>query len=363
MPFLMQLPWPPPVTGMMTLNNGLRNGVIPPGDKLRAALVALANRVGVQRQKILFQKSIRYTEAYDTATAADTWRFQFHTSPNCATVRVVMVVGHGNFDAAVVVRDPKVVWTTTIVGGASTAQDAIYHSESDGTTSVVVPDGMRVITQDWLVTADTKYRAQMNQTDQLRVLSASVHEIPRTVVISNETNIIDPSPYAERSQIYDSDAAEFQSLVTKFWKTMGTHQFAFCVDSTTGQTVTGTTWENLIDGATGGIGVATKGFQTWPNYHGSLDGVTATTEDIPVTIYAYMQTDNAANQAEVRFVDKDGVIGTLTSTSTTGEWVTSDVVWTATTAATSVKVDVEHRNVGVTDTTTVMAAGMYEYLA
>lgn len=358
----MHLPWPPPTTGAYTLNNGFRNGVAPSAEKIRAVFSKFANRIGVQRQKVLFQKSIRYTEAYDTATAADTWRFQFHTSPNVAIVRVVMVVAQGNFDTSVVTRDPKVIWTTTIVGGASTAQAALYHAEANN-MSAVVPDNMKVITQDWLVNADTKYRAQMEQTDQLRVLSVSAHEIPRTVVISNETNVIDPAPYYDLAPIYDADVAEIQSLTTKWWKTMGTHHFAFCVDSTTGQTATGTTWANLIDGATGGIGVATKGFQTWPNYHGSLDGVTATTEDIPVTIYAYMQTDNAANQAEVRFVDKDGVIGTLTSTSTTGEWVTSDVVWTATTAATSVKVDVEHRNVGVTDTTTVMAAGMYEYLA
>lgn len=359
-------PWPPQYDGgAYTLNNGFRNGVAPPGQKMRGVCATYANAVGVQRQKILFKKSIRYTEAYNTVTAADTWRCQFHTSPNIKDVEVLMVLGridHNPVGGGAL--NSRVRWTTTPSGGGPTNQDYIYHYNYNSASAVIVPDDMISRRQRWGLSGDTTYTAQLRQEDKLRVLSATIFEVPKTAVLSTDTNIIDPSPYYETGPIYDAAANEFQTVLTKLWKTMGTHHFAWCADADTGQTVTSATFTNLIDGTTTAYGANTQGFITWPNYHGSLETVDsgANTEGIPVTIYAWLQT-MAGGTAECRFVDGTGTIGTLTSTSTSGEWVSSNVVWTVDTTATTEKIDVSFRNTVGTKQTTCFAAGMYEYEA
>lgn len=350
--------------GAFTLNNGFRNGAAPSGHKIRRVLADRVNTIGTQRQKIPFCKSIRAAQSYNGVAAATTWRFQWHTSPNCTRMGMKAVIAP-IFDAAAVTPDPIITWKTTIVGGASANQESIYHLGPENGTAAVVPDDQNEITQYWDVTADTTYRAELTQEDEFRILTCTVWEIPAVQANTADTNIVDPAPYHELGAIYDSDAAELQTVVTKLWKTMGAHYFSWCVDADGGKTVASATWTNVVDASTAGISATSQGFHAWPNYHGSLDGFDsgASTEDIPVSIYAYLKTSNAASAAQCRFVDAAGTIGTLSSTSTTGEWVTSDVVWTASTAATAVKIDVEFNNVSGVDTSTCLAAGMYEYEA
>lgn len=345
-----------------TKRNGFRNGIVPAGVRLNT-LANWANDITVKRGKIHFHKSILYTESYNTATSANTWRFQFHTSPSLSAVRARCVVSPVDDPVAGTV-DPRLTWTTTLVGGGSTTQDSMYHNEQKS-GSTVVPDEMAVIEQVWdSISANSTYRAVLAQEDTLRIISATVWEEPAGGLAINDSRIIDPTPFYNLGPIYDADANDLVSKITTMWKRQRTVHITWCSPDDTYKTQNSTTWKNVVDGSTSGRSATSAGFTAYPNYCGSYESVNsgASTEGIPVTIWAYLKTDNASNAAQVRFVDSTGTLGTLTSTSTTGEWQSSNVTWTATTAATTEKIDIQVSTAtGGGDTASVIAAGMYQY--
>src|SRR3990167_6939389 len=119
-----QFGWPPRIPAGLHRGLGFRNGVVPPASALRW-IGDLLNQVVVQRQKILFKKSIRYGESFNSNTAADTWRFQFLASPNLGSVRARYILGPVE-ESAGSPTSHVAFWTTTLIGGGSTTQASIY---------------------------------------------------------------------------------------------------------------------------------------------------------------------------------------------------------------------------------------------
>lgn len=346
-----------------TTDRGFRNGHPPPAEELQN-LVSEINTVATQRLKVPFCKTIRWPQCYNSVAAAETWRGQFHTGPNTTQIEVSHLVAPGEDDPVVTI-DARMRWALEEVGVGTVNQTWLYHNDRrpNGTTAVFLDD-MNEIIQTWSVSPDTTYRATLTQEDKLRVLSVTAHEVPPFVVATTDPGILDPTRYTELGQIYDSDAAAMQALVTTLYKLMGTHYISFCVDANVGQVVSGTTWRNLVDLSTTAYGTHTQGFICPTQYHGRMQtsaDVTANLERIPVTCYAMMHGEG--DSVELDFTDSTGTIATLSTTATTPTWVSSDVVWAASSLTDSNKVDIRLRNTNAIEDATCFAAGMYSYEA
>jgi len=363
MAVVIPFPWPQLDGGTQTLSAGFRSGIVPSGWGMRG-LIGNANIAAVMRQKVLFRKSIKSGVTLDPSTATNTWRFQFHTGPNGDTVRMRAVLAPAPIPGVGTIN-PVMTWTLTEVGVGDTAQDSIYHNHQVS-GSTVNPDDFRYVRQTWSINADTTYRAQLNVDSSLRILGCTVWEMPAVTKLSTDVGIIDPTPYLEGEPIYDADANEIVSKIVTMWKGMGDQYVAWCRDADTFITQNSTTWKNVVDGGTSGWSATTPGFTVHHNYHGAYEGYNSgsSTEDIPVTLWAFLKTDDAAKAANVRFVDSSGTIGTLSSTSTTGEWQSSDVTWTADASVSTEKIDIEVSSTGSpAGTASVIAAGMYRHEA
>ena len=186
----------PPVTpsfyelGIIPVRKGIRNGVPPPAPAM-TDLCNFINAILAKRKKVLFRKSINQVDAYNALTSADTWRAGFRTSANVGKVRCRMILAPVD-ESEANAPDPRVYWTTTVEGGASTAQATVRYNTRVASGYTVLPNDWVVITQDWTLVANTSYFVTLTQADKLRVLSATIWETPEYTYDTATDVVIDP---------------------------------------------------------------------------------------------------------------------------------------------------------------------------
>lgn len=324
-----------PLHGELPILRGARNGVAPPGQFARSNAAMFANLILAKRLKVLGRNQISQADCYNTAAAADTWRKRFRTSPNCLQVvarhRLAPVDLQGQS-----APDPRIQWTTTIAGGASTAQPEIRYSLRVTSSSTIVPDQYVYRNQVWSLDPATTYEAVLNQADGLRVLGVQIYEITRSALSREGDECVDERGFAFGQGIYGDDSADLFSAIEACYADQGTHFVSWTVPSTTAKTTVSNSYVNLLNAATTTPGNNTEGWWAYPECHGlfhTLD-VGAGRETVPIIVAAYMSISNAGQTASLALCDDNHAPGapitTLTRTgSTAGAWVAQAVDWSA----------------------------------
>ena len=120
---------------------------------------------------------------------------------------------------------------------------------------------------------------------------------------------------------------------------------------------------NVLDSTTGAWAANSAGFPCDGRYHGAIETYNSGTnrETVPVHLWAVVGITGGAT-ATVTFRDQNATIGTLTTTSTGANWVTTNTTWTAPSNAT-MKVDVMLATSDAGQTASLYAAGMFHYEA
>ena len=355
-----------PLYGVGPLVQGVRNGVVPPAWAFRQ-MAAMYNGMIAKRKKVAFCKWVNEADAYEAVASADTWRFRFHTGPDTTQVRCRMILAPVE-DTEANAPSPRVYWTTVVEGGASTAQATVYHTDRKTPPYTVVPDDYRVVMQIWTVTPQTTYQVTLTQVDKLRVLGATVWEIPRTVLTTGTDTVIDPGPFSAGEPIHDNDIDGIWASMLTLWSRQRSHLFSWSRPSNTAATRTGaTTYVNVLDATTTAWAAASEGFYTEPRVHGSHDTYIAASnlETVQVSFGAYISVTGGATVTAALIDQNAGTgapIATVTSTSATAAWQTTTANWSAPSNA-AMKLDVVFKVSDAAQTASIHAAGAFVYTA
>lgn len=354
-----------PLIGREPFVQGIRNGVVPPAIALRR-IADLANGITAKRKKIPFCRWINQAAAYNSNASADTWRFRFHTSPNTTQVRVRMILAPVE-DTEANAPDPRIYWTTTVEGGASTAQATIRHTDRVVAGYTVIPNDWRVVTQSWSLTANTTYQATLTQVDKLRVLGCTAWEVPNTTLDTATDTVIDGLSIMPNDAIHDADVAAVWSNVLTIWKRQRSHLFSWTRPSNTAITTASTSYVNVLDTGTTAWATTSEGFYTYPQVHASHDGYTSGTnrETTAISFAAYISVTGGATVTAALIDQNAGVgapIATVTSTSATAAWQTTTATWSAPSNAV-MKLDVVFKSSDAAQTASCFAAEAHVYTA
>lgn len=345
--------------GVNPLWAGMRNGVVPPGEKIRRSLAGHFNDILAKRKRTLFRCSIDSSDWFTGTSATNTLRTEFHSQPIKTSIRARYVFA----PAPSHVTTPSLYWSIAEVGGATTSSSIVYPN--DRKNSGIVPDDYTVVDHPlFAATADKQYRLTCVQDDASALVSCVVYEQCNNFLdTTTHANSVDIKPYAEGRQIYDANVAALFARLTTAWKLGGSHFFAWSSHDGTPKTVTSTTYTNPWGGTSWASGSA--GFAAPSQYAHAYDTDTgsygASDNLIPVRCYAYLKTDSGGT-AYAKFLDTNGQIAELSSTSTTGEWVSTEVDW-AGGHTDLLKVDAHIKNGTAAKQTSLYAAGMYSYEA
>ena len=349
--------WPTFRIGRNILERGFRNGVTPPAKEI-ASMANYVNSMLANRTKILFHKQIAEADAYDTITQATTWRFQGRTSPNGTQVRARMLIAPS---AVTGQSQPQGKWTVN-----GTDQTTFYSMQKIAATPST-PNDWYVLDDIWTgISGNTQLRCELTLTDRLKVLSATVYEVPRATLDTATDVAIDSQKFVFSGPIYDRDVLDIITDSRALFKQGGPNHFTWSVAATTANTTTSTSYVNVLDSSTSAWAAASPGWVTWPKYHGYIHTVSGDAETIPITFWAYLKTSNAAQAVTCILVDQNNGTGapiaTLTSTSTTGEYQSTTANW-AFNSTNSMKLDAMFKIAGGAATASIYQCGVYEYEA
>lgn len=325
-----------------------RNGQITDGANM-ATLANYVNMIAARRFKILAQGGNSISGLLSTsATIAAQW----HTSPNCGGVEVVLVLGpstsataFGSYTFTVDGVAQATRYITGDTGGVSGPNDLVFDHQTfvDGSGDPLA--------------GDTDYEATMTLTNAA-LLYYIIYERPRNSLDTDTDTAIATDVFAYNAPILDRDVATMVDAMWKLHRRQGAVHFTHQVQLGTPPSEPTTTFINILDGSLAIVGAAAAGFWTIPYRKNRLAGST-----VDVVLWAYGEVvAPGAGTGQVKFANSAGTIGTVTGFAGAAEFRSTTGTLDAT-ISTSDLVVVSHR-ITVADGAEMVtyAAGMYEYL-
>ena len=325
-----------------------RNGDLTDGVKMNQ-LAGAINSLSARRLHVLAQGGNGM--AMTSAGSVDIGACKFHTSPNCAGVEVMMVLGRST--SATLLGSYQ--WT---VGGV--AQASRYMGGSTAGTNG--PDDLVVDKQRFVdgsgnqLAGDTDYTATFNTSASIAAAAYVIYEVPRSTVVTGSAvqSVLGYDIFGHGNPILDRDISRLTDAMWLMYRRQGAHQFSFAAVTTLIPTQTGTTPKNICDDATTGYGANAAGFWTIPRRKNRLAGTV-------VNVALWARSECTTSDGVVRFSNSAGVIGSITGIAAVGFYSTTATL--DATLSTSDLVIVEHFSAanaaGVVNT---YSAGIYEYL-
>jgi hypothetical protein len=329
-----------------------RNGGLTSGMGM-ARLTDYINTLGGRRMHILAQGGDGLnTAAASTSQVRACARFQ--TSPNCAGVEALVVVGQSS--------------STTVLGGYTFSVNEVGSAlVNQGTrylggnaTGVVGPsdivvDRLRFKIGGSDLIGDASFNMICTIASGMQLIYFVVYEVQQTT-LDTTSGYVAPAPdvFGHGSPILDRDIGQTAAALWTNWKHRGTPQFVWTNTSNSalgGVTITGTTYTNILSASTAGYSANAAGFWTIPYRKSRMTGTT-----VPVIIWADVL---ASGNGQLRVSNSSGVIGTVSSM---GIGTYSAIASLDATISTSDLVIVEARDsVNPPDVIVVRGCGMYEY--
>ena len=341
--------------------NWARNGIAPPGPGA-ADLAGYLNFLMGARVKTLFAKFIDPTvPAGSPQTDQAYWTFACHTSPLATEVEVRLVVLPLSSAASGVTSYAYWSTETGLTGSGTTAARARMYCSSAVTGSA--PDQyVELGPQRFAVTADQDYRFTLHCQNGMRVLGATVYEVPRvTLDTSSDTNGVDSTKLYHNAHVHDAQTLAVVTAASKIWKRSGGPIFAWAanqrsdLDADARQITCGGANENLLDTTRTAWTAAGPGFWCYPQYRDSLDST-----NVGVVAWSLAHMSAGTGDMKLLFTRNGATVASITVTATSATWQTA--TGTLTGANATDKIDVVLQTTG-TGTGYVWSCGMFYYTA
>jgi hypothetical protein len=302
-----------------------------------AAMANVLNSIAFRRCKLLMSK---FTYVGNFPQPPQTFFSRFYCSPYVSDVYVIMLLGDNGPGGA-----GNYFWT---VDGVNQSAHSVANSVASAGPEDYFFQASRFVTAGGASLAPGVHDVSCTLTSTTAISGCAILEIPKGI---ETTNALPPDVYSVGSPILDRDIAALTDRTWGIYLTQGTHQIHW-TSNAVGATQTGTTYANILDGATTGYASTAAGFHTIPYRQSTLAGTT-----VPVTMWVYADDGaGAANTGRVRFVNAAGTIGTITGIGAAGYYTTTG---TLDPTLTSDLVIIEHSNATAGQSCTTRGAGMY----
>lgn len=320
-----------------------RNGVIADGGWV-AGLVNAANMLTGRRTKLLYAKG-GTVNALMFGTPANLLKSRFRTSPYPTNVEVMMVLAKSNSATAYGSYQWNVggvAQTTRYVGGSTAGTNGPNDLFVD---RQIFKDGSGAH-----LAGSTVYDAYCTSSTNLQVVFCCVYE-PQSAILSGSYGGLVSTAYGVGGPITGARLNELTEALWAIYREHGATPIFFSDALNIPATTAGTTWKNVLDGATTGYAAGAAGFWTTPLNKNTYAGTT-----VNVTFWAKAKT-NTGTGGRVRFINSAGTLATITGFNTTESTISTTATMDAT--LTSDLVIVEHSD-SAGNTVTTYAAGAYE---
>jgi hypothetical protein len=329
-----------------------RNGYPTSGEAARSA-AEYVQFLLAWRLKRLFEKHINVSDALTGhTTGVDTWRFRCHTSPNGSKIRALVVV----YPAATGSVNPSFTISSYRVDLASTSTKTHYTGDVELSASAdPSPDDYEYVLVDLgAASADTTYEITLSVANGCRPIGITVFEEPLLSIVTASAYELDTGKFGMHLPVTDSAMNETLTRLEKAYKRQGAHYVGWSTDTSSPIAVSATaTPKNILDTSVTTGSANSPGFPISTTYRGTHDST-----DVPVVFAAYMKTSTGT--ATLTAVDSsNNTIGTITTGSTTGTWVTGALNLTA---GTTSKIDILASN-SPNATVSVYAVSIYDYVS
>lgn len=329
-----------------------RNGVIP--SAWASAKAARMLNSLLARGRVLFSKTWPSTVSYDanTTTDATTSLFACHTGPLASKVRVAYVVQEPG--GAFATGDSYAYWVTEtgLTGaGSSTTRAKVYNARSGSTA---VTSTLRVLWQEFSISADTDYRFALHQSNRFNLQTVTVYEIPRTVLLSSESSFVEVAPFYHPGFILDGSIAGLVSGAEKLWKRGGHPIFQWSRDGTAYVTRTTNTAANLLDQTVTTVSANSPGWPVSVPYSGTLSTTT-----VPCIAWCYALTNAGTGTIEIK--NQAGTVLATFSVGSANTWQSTTLNLTDAGGTQTTKLDVHITGPGGGNTLSVAGVGVFMY--
>lgn len=207
------------------------------------------------------------------------------------------------------------------------------------------------------VSANTVYEIELDASDYARPVAATIWEVHGRSFESGDTGISQRDLIAPGQPITDEQANQMQQNAHDIWLCNAAPVFAWCTDEdpdnggTAPQRSTAS-FANMFDQTVTTIDANSRGFYPTVQYHNP-----AHSDNVPCVLAVCASNASSAG-GDVRLLDPDGTLGTVSSFGTSAEWKTTTVNLDG--SKYRHKLDLHLQGDG-SNTLTVYAAALYEY--
>lgn len=328
-----------------------RNGKVP--DWLLPASVAYRYQFALQHQrKMVFCKTTSPGAApQGQGTSQTPWRWLCRTGENTHDANTISLQAIATMLPAdnASATDPR--WR--FFAGANNSS---YRHAPLVVGSPTFEDVMATQVSITGLAPNTEYECGVEIEDYCRLLSLCVYEVPASGCdLAHTAAVMDHRPYGFELPITDAQHKQIHEVPYLLWRHNAAH-VANLVPDTEADFWTRTTnsFANLLDqSASTTPGANTPGISPQLRYHQPAHKDTLT-----CVFGAYARNANSAG-GDVRLIDANGTVATLSSFSTAGEWQSTSVELDGSNSITDLVVALQGDG---TNELTVEAISLYEYV-
>lgn len=246
--------------------------------------------------------------------------------------------------------EPTIQWKES--GGEAT--ELFYQGVNTGTLG---PDDLRVHYGTIDVSANTAYELEMETTNYARPVSATIFELHDGIHASGDTGVVQRELVSVGGLITDAQHSQMLQTGHDLWLGNAAPAIAWCTDedpdnSGTAPQRSTASYANIFDQTVTTVTSTSRGFYPCVQFHNPYHS-----SNVECVFAAYGKNASSAG-GDVRLLDADGALATLSSFSTAGEWKTTAVNLDG--SLHRHKVDVHFQGDG-SNTFTLYALVVYEY--
>jgi hypothetical protein len=334
------------------------NGRIPDASFLQQ-LVYGANHVMAQRRKVIMCTPQRCELWWIGASGTtNLWRARFHTGHGASKLQFKVALSASVDSSA---ADPRLTFSLTDVGAATTTTRTIRQGVSYGTTT----DGPSAFVYREPVMAcspNTTYELLVQAIDYIRPQSLAITEVATTSMSADYYHDLEPGI---ETPIYDSIRQRILEGYSNMWRRNGAHLLSWSevgwIDGGSNfpgnQSLTSATWQNLVDRSSTSVSSSTPGYYLGYAPHRLCRISDGNTLNVVFAAYASC----SAGTADIRLQDSTGTRCSLTGIGTTPQWYSTTTTIANTNTMTD-KVDLQYQKNGGGNVN-IRAVSLYTYLA
>jgi hypothetical protein len=246
------------------------NGATPRSGYLRRAADAM-NTIATYGKKLLVARSQNIQSlAGGGATTVSPWPFYFHAGENTVGLRFHLSIVDTDYGSA---TDPIVTLTVKLAADGSTVVSEVVHQNARRAPASIaqIPNRLTKHSADLVgLDPDTDYYVEIACDDGARLMGMTCYELADHHADDTVAGVVDPTKFLADGPIYDEHVEDLLGAGRDHWKHSGCHYLSWAPDYATTESISATSYTNVLDGSSTSVSGATPGMVIASQYHGSI---------------------------------------------------------------------------------------------